>query len=78
LSLIKDKWGKQTEEIYVNIKSSTFDKSDDVCAFSETFSAQHKVVFADETHLASARSAFTTVFSIFTGVGSPKKVGHLW
>jgi len=60
------------------IQSSTFNKSNDVSTFSETFSAQHKVVFTDKTHLASARSAFSAVFSVFSGVGSPEQVGHLW
>lgn len=59
-------------------KSSGFCEANDVGTLSETLSAQHDVVFTNETHLASAGSAFSAVLSVFSGVSSPKQVGHLW
>lgn len=59
------------------ISSSCFLESNDFCGLAETFSAEHEVVFADETHLAGAATALTAVLSVFSRVSSPEKVGHL-
>lgn len=58
--------------------SSGFGESDDLSVLSETFSAKKKIIFADETDLAFASSAFATVLSECTRVSSPKQVRHLW
>lgn len=58
--------------------SSSLGKTDDFSILSEALPAQKQVILADETNLASASSAFTTVLSEFTRMGSPEKVGHLW
>jgi hypothetical protein len=57
--------------------SSGFGESDDISVLSETFSAQQKIIFADETDLTFASSALATVLSEFTGVSSPEKIGHV-
>lgn len=61
-----------SEEIYVSRQSSSFGESDNICAFSETFSAEHEVVFTNKTHLAGALAAFSAVFSVFSRVSSPE------
>lgn len=52
--------------------SSGLGESNDIGTFSEAFSTEHQVVFADETHLACALSAFSAVLSVFSRVSSPK------
>lgn len=56
--------------------SFSFLESDDVSVFSETFSAEQKVVFTNKTHLACATAALAAVLSVFSRVGSPEKVWH--
>jgi hypothetical protein len=45
-------------------KSSGFGESDDICILSEAFSAENKVVFSNETHLAFAVSTLSAIFSV--------------
>ena len=52
-------------------------EADDLSEVSEAFSAEHKVVFADETDVESASAALTGVLSELAGVASPKGVGHV-
>ncbi len=58
--------------------SSGFGEADYFSVLSETFSAEKEIIFADETDLTFASSAFATVLSEFTRVSSPKQVRHLW
>ena len=60
------------------IESSGFGEPNYLSTFSETFSAEKEVVLADQTHLACALSAFSAIFSVFSRVGSPEQVWHLW
>ena len=65
------------EIIAIQIKcSSCFGEADDLCVLSEAFSAEKEIIFADESDLALASTAFTTVLAEFAGMGSPEKVGH--
>jgi hypothetical protein len=57
--------------------SSRLGESNDFSVLPEAFSAEEKVVLADQTDLASASSALSAVLSEFTRVGSPEKVGHV-
>lgn len=57
--------------------SSSLGEANDFSVLSEAFSAEEKVVLADQTDLASASSAFAAVLSEFTRVSSPKQVGHV-
>lgn len=57
--------------------SSGLGESDDVGALAEALSAEHEVVFADETHLASALPALSAVLSVFAWVSSPEQVWHV-
>ena len=56
----------------ISISSSGSGESNDFCVLSEAFSAEEEVVLSDETHLALAVSAFSTVFSEFSSVSSPE------
>jgi len=51
-------------------------EADDFSVVSETFSAEHEVVFADETNIESASAALTGVLSELASMGSPLVVGH--
>ena len=65
--------------IYSNVdksKSPGFGKSDDVTVLSETFSTEEEIVLSDQTHLASAVSAFSAILSEFSCVSSPEQVWH--
>lgn len=66
-------WYKNTLEIICLIQwSSGLGESNDISTFSKAFSAEHEVVFADETHLTGALSAFSAVLSVFSWVSSPE------
>lgn len=55
-----------------------FFESNDVGVLPEAFPAEQEVVFADKAHLAGAASALSAVLSVFSSVGSPEQVWHLW
>lgn len=63
--------------IQINAWSSSLGEANDLSVLPETFSAEEKVVLADQTNLASASPALAAVLAEFTRVGSPKKVGHV-
>ncbi len=58
--------------------SSCFGESNDGRILSERFSTEVEAVLSNKAHLASGVSALPTVFSVFSWVGSPEKVRHVW
>jgi hypothetical protein len=63
--------------IQINDFSSSLCEANDLSVLPETFSAEQKVVLADQTDLALASSALAAVLSEFTRMSSPEKVGHV-
>ena len=61
----------ESEEL-ISEGSSGSGESYDFSVFSETLSAEKKVVLSDQTHLAFAVSAFSAVLSEFSCMSSPK------
>lgn len=51
-------------------------ESDQVTEFSEASSAHHHLVFTDDTLSGETDSAASRVFTIVSGMGSEKLVGH--
>jgi hypothetical protein len=58
-------------------RSSGSGESNDFSVLSKALSAEEEVVLSDQTHLALAVSAFSTVLSEFSCVSSPEQVWHL-
>lgn len=54
------------------IRSSCLGEADDVSVLSKAFSAQKKIVLSDQSHLTSAISAFSAIFTEFSSVSSPQ------